>query len=245
MTKRFTIALVALALFVLVAVMPVSAYYYTVAPGINQGASIFVGEQGLNLTPAVSQANTASTITSTTVGWWASAAGVLSTAPTKSIDVAARASSLTVNPADFGGYAGNWYLVNPATGFAAPVGGPAGTTPTIVFVAVDPTLDLRLWDATQNSDVTGKSVPQGEVLTFRIDTNMYQALSPLSRFNVTGRTGNSQSILTQVQNGGDGYIDIKVKDESGAVRTRLVGPQVPPRHSLHRTYPPLDGTGHL
>jgi PGF-CTERM protein len=221
MTKRFTIALVALALFVLVAVMPVSAYYYTVAPGINQGASIFVGEQGLNLTPAVSQAATGSSApASTTVGWWASAAQVLSTAPTKSIDVAARASSLTVNPADFGGYAGNWYLVDTTTGFAAT----KGTTPVIVFVAVDPTLDLRIWDATQNSDVTGKSIPQGEVLTFRIDTNMYQALSPTARFVVTNLNGNAQSVLTAVPGVGDGYIDIKVKDESGAVRTRLFGP---------------------
>ena len=53
MTKRFTIALVALALFVLVAVMPVSAYLLRGRPNINQGATVFIGEQGLNLTPAV------------------------------------------------------------------------------------------------------------------------------------------------------------------------------------------------
>ena len=224
MTKRFTIALVALALFVLVAVMPVSAYYYTVAPGINQGATVFVGEQGLNLANAVTSAQTAAGVPSTVVGWWASAAQVLTTAPTKSIDVAARATSLTVNPADFGGYAGNWYLVDPATGFAASVGG-AGFQPVIVFVAADPTLDLRIWDATQNADVTGKSVPQAEGLTFRIDTNMYQALTASARYNVTGLNGNGQSVLSQrLPETGDGYIDIKVKDESGAVRTKLVGP---------------------
>ena len=53
MTKRLTIALVALAMFVLVAVMPVSAVstngYYKVAPGINQGATVFIGEQGLDI----------------------------------------------------------------------------------------------------------------------------------------------------------------------------------------------------
>ena len=49
MTKRLTIALVALALFVLVAVLPVSATnngnYYVVANNINQGATVFIGEQ--------------------------------------------------------------------------------------------------------------------------------------------------------------------------------------------------------
>ncbi len=63
MTKRLTIALVALAMFVLVAVVPVSASfangYYTVAQNIGQGATVFIGEQGLNITPALASANTA------------------------------------------------------------------------------------------------------------------------------------------------------------------------------------------
>ena len=46
MTKRLTIALVALALFVLVAVLPVSAAYYTVNTGINQGARCLLENRG-------------------------------------------------------------------------------------------------------------------------------------------------------------------------------------------------------
>jgi len=59
MTKRFTIALVALAMFVLVAVLPASATlsadgnYYVVAPNINAGATVFIGEQGLNVAGAL------------------------------------------------------------------------------------------------------------------------------------------------------------------------------------------------
>ena len=56
MTKRLTIALVALALFVLVAVLPVSALSYVTAPGINQSATVYIGEEGLNLTHALNQA---------------------------------------------------------------------------------------------------------------------------------------------------------------------------------------------
>ena len=75
MTKRLTIALVALAMFVLVAVLPVSATSHTattivVAPNINQGATVFIGEQGLNVTNALAQAGA----TATKIGWWASAA---------------------------------------------------------------------------------------------------------------------------------------------------------------------------
>ena len=82
MTKRLTIALVALALFVLVAVMPVSAYYYQVAPQVSNGATIFIGEQNLNVTQALSTAQTNSGInanTANTIGWWASAAVVTTT----------------------------------------------------------------------------------------------------------------------------------------------------------------------
>jgi hypothetical protein len=78
MTKRLTIALGVLAMFVLVAILPVSAdsvnQYYLVAPNINQGATIFIGEQGLNITPALDQVNAAGVPSNyTTIGWWASA----------------------------------------------------------------------------------------------------------------------------------------------------------------------------
>jgi len=47
-----------------------------------------------------------------------------------------------------------------------------------------PSLDIRIWDFNQNQDVTGKSVPQGERLGFRIDTNMYPATDRAYRTNV-------------------------------------------------------------
>jgi len=71
MTKRLTIALVALALFVLVAVMPVSAYYYQAVPQVSNGATVFIGEQNLNVTTALAtaQANSGlSTTTANTIG---------------------------------------------------------------------------------------------------------------------------------------------------------------------------------
>jgi len=206
MTKRLTIALVALALFVLVAVMPVSAAYYTVAPFVNQSATVFIGEQGLNISCALNAANgTANSYaapTLTTIGWWASAAQIWSTSPTKSIDLNGRYTNFMVASSDFVGYTGNWYLL------AA-----NGTTPAsasaLVFSVADPSLDIKVWDFNQATDVTGKSVPQGEYLGFRVDTNMYPAIDARYRGAVTNTPAT------------DGYLDIKVKSETGTTYTSL------------------------
>ena len=209
MTKRLTIALVALALFVLVAVMPVSAEYYNVTKGINAGATVYIGEQGLNLTNALGTAKGyCGNPAGTTIGWWASAAQLGTTSPSKSFDIASRFESFTVAPSDFVGYAGNWYLVNATTNFAC--------VPAI-FTAADPTLDIKIWDFSQDGDVTGKSVPQGELLGFKIETNMYNALAYGTgvgyRYNLTG---------VDWSNTDNGYILIRVKDESGTTFTSLV-----------------------
>ena len=88
--------------------------------------------------------------------------------------------ALTVAPSDFVGYTGNWYLLN-ADG-TRPIGATGAASMT--FSVQDPSLDLKIWDYNQNSDVTGKSVPQGEKLGFRIDTNMYPAVDGRYRSNV-------------------------------------------------------------
>jgi PGF-CTERM protein len=197
--------------------VPISNYngiFYTVAVNILQGGTVYVGEQGLNILPAVISANSANTGKpfSTKVGWWASAAVVTTTAPTKQIDMATRAGPglLTVSPADFVGYTGNWYLLN-TDGTVATAAG----LPIVVFAAADPSLDIRIWDVNQGTDVTGASVPQGELISFRVDTNLYQALTPTGRFPVQNNPKT------------DGYIDFKVKDESGAIRNKLLDANTP------------------
>ena len=65
----------------------------------------------------------------------------------------------------------------------------------LVFTVADPTLDIKIWDFIQAADVTGKSVPQGQKLGFRIDTNMYPAVNaPSLRNNVV-----DQGVNTYVQ----------------------------------------------
>jgi len=213
MTKRLTIALVAVVLFVLMAVMPVSAV--TNGSIINQSATIFIGEAGLNVTHALNMATPAMAATldgiptQTTIGWWASAAQLNASAPTKTIDLGtgARYKSMTVEQSDFVGYTGNWYSMIDGT-----------KTSGIVFSVADPSLVLAVWDFQQANDVTGKSVPQGEHLGFKISTNMYSAVDGRYRFNPFPY---NTSVPETVNALTDGYITIKVKDANGATYNAL------------------------
>jgi PGF-CTERM protein len=222
MTKRLTIALVALVALVLVAVLPASATFYSVNSTINQGASIYLGEQGLNVTHALNQAQAKavgfSSVTAdrapinTTIGWWASAAAVTTTSATKTLDLSTRYTNLWVLSSDFN-YQGAWYLTT--------VGGTPitdGTNPIAVFTVVDPSLALVIWDADQSLDVSGSSVIQGENLTFRVDTNMYSAIDPNYRTqNLTMGRADGKARDSDDSH----YVDIKVKTDSGNTLTKL------------------------
>ncbi len=174
MTKRLTIALVALAMFVLVAAMPVSATlsadgnYYVVAPGINAGATVFIGEQGLNVTPALRQVQPRS------------AGGHQQ--PTFTQQPLHRPMTLAQVPMPPASRSVTTLSAIPATGMRlTQITGFAGA---LVFNVQDPTLSVNVWDFDQSNDVTGKAVPQGEHLGFKLSTNMYSALDRNKRFTV-------------------------------------------------------------
>ena len=193
--------------FVLVMATPVTAA--TNGSVIEQGATVFIGESGLNVANALNAVQglpIGSTPTNTVIGWWASSAVIGVTSPTKTIDLATRYTSMQVAPTDFVGYTGNWYLVNPATGFAI--------TPS-VFTVADPSLSTAVWDFSQASDVTGNTVPRGNPLGFQINTNMYAAVDGRYRSNPTANGGTFPNPAT------DGYITIKVKDANGVTYSTL------------------------
>ncbi|MEI7649985.1 MAG: S8 family serine peptidase, partial [Methanomicrobiales archaeon] len=76
---------------------------------IEQSATIFIGESGLNVADALNVAQglpIGSTPSHTQIGWWESAAMIRFTPPTKSIDLVNRYQSMEVAPADFVGYTG-------------------------------------------------------------------------------------------------------------------------------------------
>ena len=195
--------------------MPVSADlfngYYRVAPVIEQGATVFIGEQGLDIRPAMSAANANGVPTTiTTIGWWVSSADIHTSVPTKSIDLAGRENAFAVTQAEFDGYEGDWFLVDAAGNYIAKAGTGA------VFTVKAPKLEISIRDPNQNdgADVSGTSVPQGTQLQFQIGSNMYTAiLNPLFRSPVYGVGGTGVNT--------DGYLDILIKTESGTVLQRL------------------------
>ena len=211
MSNRLTIALVALVALILVAVLPVAATFYPVNSSINQGATIFYGEQGLNITPAMNQAGMNSTYDS--VSWWASAASITTTSPAQTVRLDDMANNLYVLPSTFP-YANTWYVT---TSTGQPLMN--SNNPVGLFNVQDPSLAVDVWDNDQALNVNGQTVVQGENLTVRVDNNMYTAIT-----NPSQRSKNTDLNYTRVDgksNDTTGWMDIKVKTASGDTLTAL------------------------
>jgi hypothetical protein len=171
---------------------------------ISREGTVFIGEDGLDIAEALAAANALGSVppvtsSGTLIGWWPSPAYVKWVLPSKTADLDGRESSFGVSPSEFVGYTGTWYLVSPSNGAAVL---DSGDNPIPVLTVQDPSLDIKIWDIDINADVTGKSVPQGERLTFRIDTNMYPAFDTRYRPDITDST--------------PGSITLVVKDEENA-----------------------------
>ncbi len=199
MTKRLTIALIALVALVLVAVLPVSATYYDINNTIQKGAVVYIGEQQLNIAPAIN----AMPATDNAIGWWASAAALSSTSPTVSIPLSSITSnSFYVSSAQFSGYTGNWYGVTTA-------GSIGDTTTGAIFNVQDPSVAVDVWDITAGTTVTSGTSIQGDALTFRINTNLQSALAGSRSMDAA-----EIAAMAAGKNAG-GNIDIKVNSASG------------------------------
>lgn len=139
---------VLLILGILFLIDPVFAAITTIRPG----ETVFLGEQGLDITLAMEG--------DTQIGWWASAAVIASTSPDGSVSVS-NPASFSVSPNLFGTKTGVWYHLNP-------LGKANGTA----FNVAVPQLDIKIWDTTVDVDVTDKWVSTDDQLQFRIETNL-------------------------------------------------------------------------
>jgi hypothetical protein len=129
---------------------------------IRQGNVIFLGEEGLDISLAMG--------VDTEIGWWASAADITSSSPTKTIDLNTRMRNFMASPVEFSDYPGNWYRLNSAE-----------KADGIAFKVIEPQLDIKPEDTTVQVDVeTLKWIPTGDDIRFRIDTNLDQMLSQRS-----------------------------------------------------------------
>jgi PGF-CTERM protein len=123
---------------------------------VNQGATVYIGEGGLNIEKAMEGHNI--------IGYWASGANLDSSSPLKTINVENRLTSFEITDSEFVGYTGNWYQVEDG-----------GTVHhNLAFTVVDPTLDIQVWDPENGQSVNGRTIVQGRPLSFQILTNMHQ-----------------------------------------------------------------------
>jgi len=199
MTKRLTIALIALVALVLVAVLPVSATYYPVNNTIiANGSTVYLGEQQLNLSVST-MANGAQ------LGWWASAAAITSTAPSQTITIANN-NSFYVSPT-WAPYAGNWYYLS--NGNALTVSG----NPVIALQVAAPSISADVYDLSTGTTVTGSTVIQGDYLAIRVNSNLDQGINPAYRKNY--------SVSAAAFGVPTGNVDLKVISASGNTYTGL------------------------
>jgi hypothetical protein len=129
-------------------ISPVSGAITTILPG----DSVFIGEQGLDVTLAMEG--------DTQIGWWASAASIAGSSPSQVIQIS-NPTSYSISPSVFGSYNGAWYHLTPS-----------GIANGTVFTVMDPQIVLKIEDTTVNVDVSNAWVPTDDEIRFRIETNL-------------------------------------------------------------------------
>jgi hypothetical protein len=181
---------------------------------IEQGAPVFIGEGGLNITHALNAAygnsdpdgDPTPATGPATIGWWAFGnPGDPSFTPDISINLSGRYTNFLISQAEFEGHTGTWRAVVPLLAGSDQVKG-------VVFIVQDPSLDIKIYD-NSNKDVTDTSVPRGTRLKFHVETNMYPSRDYAYR-------GPSDSPILW------GNIAIKVIDPNGEVYNSLLNDSI-------------------
>jgi hypothetical protein len=199
-TKGISI-LVVLVCVILFCAGPVNAAINT----ISQGNTVFIGEEGLDITAAMGP--------DTRIGWWASAAEIATTSPSQSFDLTGRITSFMVTPSEFSGYTGNWYRLNNQ-----------GKVDGVAFLVADPQLEIKAEDTTVEVDPQLNWIPTGDDIQFRIDSNLapmfFQRGSPaLITIHVKSPEGSEYSALYNA-----GGIPISIVDIPVTSTPNVTGP---------------------
>lgn len=146
---------------------------------IGPGGTVFLGEEGLDISAT-------GVMDGGQIGWWAPGSS-RSSDPTELMTVSSP-ESFYVSPSAFSGKEGLWY--------SWPEGSP-------IFQVKRPQVSVRAYDETADFDATGKWVPRGDAVSFRISSNVYEANS---------------------RGGPDGQVDIVLTSPEGAKYSSVSGP---------------------
>ena len=174
------LALVALALF---AVAPVAA---TGVANVSLGGVVFVGEEGLTFN---SDIDGIVNITATTVLNYYDAGDTVNVSEPAATYTCQGAGNEVISPAKFQTRTGNWYF--------------DGNTTKVINVQM-PSIGVKLYTVGGTDVTNGRIVKADTELSFRLDSNLYEALS--GRTLVTGDNTN---------------IKVVVMDEEGTTYTGL------------------------
>jgi len=132
---------------------------------IGPGAPVYMGESNLDISSALNGCHA--------IGWWQEGANT-SAPPQKTMTiyeintVSDKIYHFNISLENFDGYTGSWYCIEKKPH-------------DVVFEVFEPQLDIKVWDLDHDQDVSGKSIPVSTNITYRVDTNLYQALLPLNR----------------------------------------------------------------
>lgn len=149
--KNYMVIMVALVAMLLM-ILPVSAASVVVGEIVGPGATVFIGEEGLDISSAMGGY--------TTIGYWAAGATLIGTSPSVTISVSSP-KSFSISASNFKNYIGNWYRV-----------ADNGTASNLAFRVADPSLSLLIENADTFDSIGGKTVVVGTPITFKIDTNI-------------------------------------------------------------------------
>ena len=159
---------------------------------LSQGNTVFLGEQGLDVSSAVGVDNQ--------IGWWASGASIATSSPSSTFPFSGSKTSFAVTPSTFSNYLGTWYRLD-ASGKAN------GTA----FTVADPNLYLRVEDTSVGVDVTpNKWVYRGDVIGFQIETNLNA---------IAQRPGSPPALITIKVQAPDGGIYSALIDSTGGTNS--------------------------
>lgn len=118
---------------------------------IPEGGTVFISEEGLDLT--------ATGITNgSQIGWWGAGQSTVSSPPDATV-IVVDATYFTVSSILFEGKTGPWYVL---------------PNRSLAIVVDDSRTSIRVFDETAGIESTDAWVPRGDVVSFRLDTNLYQ-----------------------------------------------------------------------
>lgn len=124
---------------------------------IPQGGDVFIGEEGLDVSLYLNAGDT--------IAWFDPSSEAYLTEPVGSI-VIDNPKKFFIDPAQFMNRTGRWWIWS------------GDKSKELAFIVKDPSIALRIWNQNEDQDINddGAKIPAGNIVNFRIETNLYSAI---------------------------------------------------------------------